>query len=118
VKLLLDEMLSNEIAIQLRLRGHDVVAITERPELRSMSDPEVLELAQLEGRVVATENAGDFRRIANEQLAQGHAHVGPILTSDRRFPRSDRRTIGRMVTALDVLLSAAMDLQISEYWLS
>jgi Domain of unknown function (DUF5615) len=32
VKLLLDEMWSPEIAAQLRLHGHDVVAVTERLE--------------------------------------------------------------------------------------
>jgi hypothetical protein len=57
VRLLLDEMFSPEIARQLRLRGHDVVAVLEQLELVRLLDPDVFEAAQTEQRTVVTENA-------------------------------------------------------------
>jgi predicted nuclease of predicted toxin-antitoxin system len=50
VKLLLHEMLSPRIALELRSRGHDVVAIKERPDLQSLSDPEIVAAARREKR--------------------------------------------------------------------
>jgi predicted nuclease of predicted toxin-antitoxin system len=41
VRLLLDEMLSPQIARNLRERGHDVMAIKERAEWVSLHDDEV-----------------------------------------------------------------------------
>src|SRR6476646_9414191 len=59
LRLLLDEMYPASLAEQLRLRGHDVSAVTERPELRSLPDADVFAVAQQEGRAVMTENIAD-----------------------------------------------------------
>jgi hypothetical protein len=110
-------MFPYSIAIELRRRGYDVSAITERPELVGKLDAEILMIAQSEDRSIVTENAADFRRIAVELLGRGQEHAGLVLTSDRRFPRHDPRTVGRLVSALDELLAARETLTNDEYWL-
>jgi hypothetical protein len=118
VKLLLDEMWPPELAIQLRRHGHDVTAVTERPELRGQSDVVIFATAQAEGRAIVTENVGDYRVLAAHGLRHGTLHAGLIFTSNRRFPRRDRRTTGLIVTALDALLVSQADLTNQEHWLS
>jgi predicted nuclease of predicted toxin-antitoxin system len=107
VKLLLDEMFRASIAEQLRRpRAHDVVAVAEREDLRGLPDAEVFLVAQNEERAVVTENVRDFRPIAREWQEMGRVHFGIVLTTNRRFPRANPRTAGRMVRALDQLLIA------------
>ncbi len=106
------------IAIPLRHRGHDVEAVAERPELRGQPDPVVFDIAQTEGRAVVTENVIDYRPLAAVAISRGGSHCGLILTSNRRFPRHDPRTAGRLVTALHELLSRGLDLRDREYWVS
>ena len=72
MKLLLDEMWSSDIAVQLRRRGHDVDAVAERPELRGKADS---------------------------------------------FLRHDVHIVGQVVTALEQLLNAELDLRNAEHWL-
>jgi hypothetical protein len=117
VKLLLDEMLPAEVAVQLRARGHDVVAITEREHLRSSSDRRVLEVAVTEQRAVVTENLADFRAMTARMVAEGHTHPGLVLSSSRVFPRGSRRTVGRLVSALETLLSEPPQGESWEHWL-
>ena len=117
MKLLLDEMWSPVIVEQLRLRGHDVVAVVERPDLRRLPDAELFTIAQRESRVIITENSDDFCPIANEERLRGGTFCGLVLTHDRQFSRHDPRIIGRMVTALDRLLTDDPDLTNREHWL-
>ncbi len=118
MKLLLDEMWSPEIAIQLQRRGHDVAAVTQQPELRGQSDHVIFATAQRERRAIVTENVADYRPLAASELQQGRSHGGLIFTGNQRFPRHDPRTAGRMVTALDELLSEGPEATNLEYWLS
>lgn len=118
MRLLLDEMWSPNIAVQLRRSGYDVVAIAERSDLRGQPDLVVFAIAQREERTVVTENVGDFRQLAAFELHRGRSHAGLILTSNRRFPRHDARTAGRLVTALDQLLAQGPEATNLEHWLS
>jgi predicted nuclease of predicted toxin-antitoxin system len=104
LKLLLDEMYPYSIAEQLRARGHDVVAVAERASLRGASDRTVFAVALEEGRALVTDDM-DFRSLDAEHRRRGEAHHGLIFTSNRRFPRGQRRTVGRLVRALDRFLS-------------
>ncbi len=106
------------VAEQLRLRGHDVVGVAERPDLRGQADAVVFAMAQGEGRVIVTENVGDYRPLAAQALQDGRSHAGLIFTSNRRYPRHDPRTAGRMVTVLDTLLSEGLGLANREHWLA
>jgi predicted nuclease of predicted toxin-antitoxin system len=106
VKLLLDEMYPAAVAKQLRDRGRDVEAITERAELRALDDNALFALAQQERRAIATENIADFNLSANRSDERGEAHQGLVFIPSGSYPRGNSRTIGRMVTALDRLLAA------------
>ena len=63
-----------------------------------------------------TEDSGDFRRHAAAEAAAGHPYPPLVLTSDRRFPRGNPRTEGRLVTALDALLASGEAIE-GEHWL-
>lgn len=119
MRLLLDEMFDHEIARQLRRRGHDAVAVTERGDLRSRPDAEVFATAQQEWRAVVTENVDDYFDLDALYRARGEEHHGLVLTTGRRFPRG-HRDIGPLVRALDELLSdppAITSLPSFRYWL-
>ena len=106
MKLLLDEMLQAVIAEQLRRRGHDVDAVTERSELRAAGDPELFAVAQQESRALVTEDIEDFSREASLADGRGQAHYGLILIRAAKYPRGNRRTVGRLIKALDEFLRA------------
>lgn len=105
MKVLLDEIYPYIVAERLCGDGHDVDAVTGRPELRGLSDDALFALAQEEHRVVATENVADFCRIADELDRSGRIHHGLVLVDPTRYPRGARRTIGLLVTALSRLLN-------------
>ena len=106
MRLLLDEMYPAALADQLHNRGHDVSAVTERPELRSLPDADVFGVARQERRAVATENLADFIPLAAGADQRGEAFFGLVMIDPVKYPRGQRRTIGRLVTELDSLLRA------------
>jgi predicted nuclease of predicted toxin-antitoxin system len=103
-RLLLDEHISPEIARQLRSRGHDVLAARERDDLHGLPDPDLLAVATTEHRALVTENVADFVELHRQAVIRGSSHAGIVFTSPRRFPRR-KRAIGRIVRALDALLT-------------
>jgi len=113
LKLLLDEMYSPVLAVELRARGHDVVSIQDpgHAAAAGASDAEVLAAAQAEERVLVTENIRDYRPLEVGLVAGGSHHAGLVYTSNRRFPRGDPATLGRLVRALDALLGDGQDLR-------
>ena len=72
--------------------------------------------ALADGRAIVTENVVDYRPLASEALRAGRTAPTLILTSNRVYPRASRRTAGRMVMALDSLLSAGHTPEV-EHWL-
>jgi predicted nuclease of predicted toxin-antitoxin system len=112
LKLLLDEMYSPALAAELRARGHDVVSPHDSrySALAGASDDDVLAAAQIEGRVLVTENVRDFRQLEVVLLSGGRHHAGLVYTSNRSFPRGAASTVGRLVSALDNLLREDEDL--------
>ncbi len=101
-RLLLDEMFAPIIATKLRERGRDVVAVAEDPQLRAMTDPELLAWAGERGRRIVTENARDFRPL----VVDDPAGRGVLFTSSRTFSRN-RRSIGTLIAAIDDWIAAA-----------
>jgi hypothetical protein len=103
LKLLLDEMFTSNIAVQLRRRAHDVSAVVERPDLRGEPDEAIFAAAVLEGRAVVTNDVVDHVPLFERILADGRDHPGLLLTSDRSLPRGKAGT-GALVRALDRVL--------------
>lgn len=119
MKLLLDEMLAPVIARELRARGHDAEAVACHPDRQSLSDPDILALAQAEHRALVTNNLQDFRPLHTEAIIPGSpGDYGMIFV-----PGGHRRTradTGRIVTALEAILAAhpgETDLANGETWL-
>ena len=104
MKLLLDQHLSPEIARQLRERGHDVIAVCERTDLRGR--PDRVHFASLpdEQRAIVTRDLGDFRPLLAEALRRGSSMYG-LVCVPARFSLN-RHGIGPLVAALDALLKA------------
>lgn len=103
MKLLLDEHYAKQIAEQLRERGHDVVSVQERPNLRQVADEDLFALMTIEQRAILTENWADFHRLLRQAADAGTGHFGVVFTSRRQLPRS-RDTIGLYVDVLDDFL--------------
>jgi predicted nuclease of predicted toxin-antitoxin system len=80
LRLLLDANLSpRHVASPLRERGHDVSTLAEDAAYEALSDPQVLELAASEGRVLIARNSRDFAPIARAWTEAQRSHAGLIL---------------------------------------
>lgn len=118
MRLLLDDMLSPDIEEPLRERGHDVQAIAGSANVE-LDDPEVMDLARSQQRVVVTNNVRDFRPLHIAAVQPGGAgHYGMVFTAgDFRRTKADT---GRIVQALEAKLAAnpgLEDLANAEDWL-
>lgn len=80
MRLLLDANLSPRgIAARLREAGHEVLALAEDAIFEGLPDPQVLELAASEQRVLVTRNSRDFAPLARQWAEAGRPHAGIIL---------------------------------------
>jgi len=102
VKLLLDEQISGKVAERLRDRGHDVTAATDDPSLRGLSDPDLFEVAQQQGRALVTYNRVDFEPIIREYAQMNREHHGLVIVHPTRFPS---REFARLSMAIESLLN-------------
>lgn len=104
MKLLLDEQISGKVAERLRDRGHDVTAATDDPSLRGLSDPDLFEVAQQQGRALVTYNRVDFEPIIREYAQTDREHHGLVIAHPARFPS---REFGRLTAAIEGLVAGA-----------
>jgi predicted nuclease of predicted toxin-antitoxin system len=80
VRILLDAHISGRtVGKALVQGGHDVRALDSEIEFEGLSDPEVLELAATEGRVLVTANIRDFEPLLREWAGEGRSHAGVVL---------------------------------------
>jgi Domain of unknown function (DUF5615) len=97
--LLLDEMFSPAIAVELTSRGIDCRAVAADVLLRAQSDLEIFDTGLLEGRAIVTNNVPDFESLRRAREAFGGELPGLIYTSDLTFPRT-RSYVPRLAAAL------------------
>lgn len=114
LNLLLDEMLSARIAEQLRDRGHDVVALVERPDWRGLPDPEVFRRAQDEQRAIVTYNRDEFLALDRRYRGRGKDQHGIVIVHPRRFHQGE---IGALVKSLEAFQSAGPPYPGFVHWL-
>ncbi len=100
MKLLLDEQISSKVAERLRGQGCDAVAVSSESALRGLSDPDVFEIAQAQGRAMVTYNRADFEAINLEFAELGNEHHGLVIVHPVRFPSRD---FARLTKALKSL---------------
>lgn len=80
MRLLLDANLSPRgVAARPREQGHDVLALAEDAAYEGLSDPQVLELAAAEERILVTRNSRDFAPLARQWAEAQRTHAGVIL---------------------------------------
>lgn len=102
MKVLLDEMYAPTLVDALADRGIDAVTVPGRA-FAGRPDPDVLELAAKEGRVLLTGNVADFTALAADWLLAGRHHLGILIALSSRFTR---RPDGRAVIAAAVAAMA------------
>ncbi len=108
--LLLDEMFSDDIARQLRAKGHDVISAAADPALAGLPEDQALACATTEGRALVTANIKDFVPLDSRYRAAGQSHAGLILVSTKIFPQN-RGFPSAITTALAALLSGTAKIQ-------
>jgi predicted nuclease of predicted toxin-antitoxin system len=110
VRLLLDEMWTPTIALELRKRDFDVVAITEPAQAgryAGIADDEVLARAQKDCRAIVTDNIADFEQARRDHESRGQIHHGLLYALNPPFNRHrGERVIGQMVNALAHFLAS------------
>jgi len=111
VRLLLDEMWAPTIAVELRKRHFDVIAINEPAHAgryAGILDDEVFARAQEDGRALVTDNIPDYEKARLDWEAHGTAHRGLVYALNPPFNRHrGDAVIGQMVKALAQFLSSA-----------
>jgi Domain of unknown function (DUF5615) len=98
------------IALELRKRDFDVIAISEPAHAgryAGISDDEVFARAQEDGRAVVTDNIADYEQARRDRESHGQAHHGLLYALNPPFNRHrGERVIGQMVNALAHFLSS------------
>ncbi len=110
MRLLLDANLSpKRIGAALTTRGHDVVSLAADAALGALDDPQVLELAAEQSRILVTRNARDFAPLLREWAEAHRHHAGCILIWSL-----DHHQFGAIIRGVSRLLDARPD---PEHWL-
>lgn len=108
MRLLLDEHLSAAIAVALRERSHDVIAVQEPAHAgwRGLDDAALFDVAQQERRAVVTENVRHFRAVAQVYMDAGRAYFGVLYIINQALPRHRHDLfVGQVVRRLDEMLA-------------
>jgi hypothetical protein len=74
--LLLDEMFTDDVAQQLRIKGYDVISVVADPALVGRPDDQILAYATTEGRTLVTANVKDFVPLDTRYRAADQSHAG------------------------------------------
>lgn len=116
MRLLLDEHLDSRVAVELRRRGHDVVAVTELLDVAGREDRDLLAWARDAGRVLVTYDVRGFAPLVAEHQVREEPLAGVIFLSSKRYPQG-RQGHGPLVRDLASVLEANDDLTGRARWL-
>lgn len=109
MRLLLDANLSpKRIGSALEKRGHDILSLASDAALGALDDPEVLELAAAQERILVTRNSRDFAPLLREWAEAGRHHAGCIL-----IWTLDHHEFGAIIKGVSELLRDRRD---AEQW--
>jgi hypothetical protein len=90
------------IGRHLRERDHDVPALDEHRSLEGLDDPEVLELATSEGRILLTHNVKDFPDVLRDWTDEGREHAGCIILVGIHLAQ-----FGQLIRSIEAALASA-----------
>jgi Domain of unknown function (DUF5615) len=90
-------------------------AISERRELRGLSDGDVFEYTHAAGRSFVTYNRDDFLELDRRFRSHGRDHSGIVILNPRRFPQG-AASIGALVTSLHQLIQAGPPYESFIHW--
>jgi hypothetical protein len=108
--LLLEEMVTDDIARQLRTKGYDVISVVADPGPVGLPDDQILAYATTEGRALVTANVKDFIPLDTRYRAADQSHAGLVLVSTKTFPQN-RGFPSAVTSALAALLSGTAKIQ-------
>lgn len=117
MRLLLDEMISAVVTTQLSARSRDVEAVSERRELRGLTDWDLFEYAQTAQRAIVTYNRDDFLELDRRYRSENRRHHGIVIPNPKRFPQGPA-SIARLVRSLDDLLASGPPYESFIHWLT
>ena len=107
MRLLLDAHVSGRVVGRhLREQGHDVLALDEHKNLEGLDDPDVLELATKEGRVLLTHNVKDFPDILRDWADEAREHAGCIILVGIQLSQ-----FGQLIRSIEAALASTQDQQ-------
>jgi predicted nuclease of predicted toxin-antitoxin system len=107
MRLLLDAHLSGRvIGRHLREQGHDVLALDEHKNLEGLDDPDVLELAAKESRILLTHNVKDFPDILRDWADEAREHAGCIVLVGIQLSQ-----FGHLIRSIEAALASGSDQQ-------
>jgi predicted nuclease of predicted toxin-antitoxin system len=115
VKLLLDEMISPQVAERLNAGGGDVVAVAADPGLRGLDDRDLFANAQGAERAFVTYNVSDYEPLTREWIEAGREHHGVVFISAATIPQGD---LSRLHRALERFLESFEPWPGFVHWLS
>jgi len=98
LKFLVDEDLSEAIAVILRAAGADAVHVSEIG-FSGADDKEVLDEAARRSCCVVTRNRNDFLALTEFYFQEGRAHSG-VLVVPRSYPGNKPQRIAKAILAL------------------
>lgn len=104
MRLLLDAHISGRVVGKaLAENGHDVRAMDSEIELEGLPDPEVLEFAVSEGRVLVSANVKDFDPLLTQWAGEGRLHAGMMLVP----PSVRNEAFGVLIAGIEETLKDA-----------
>ncbi len=98
-----EDSMDLDLVEALRSRAVDVITAADAGML-GYSDPEQLDYATSQGRVLYTFNRGDFYSLHTQYLTEGKTHAGIILAPQQRY------SIGEQLRQiLDILVTKSAE---------